>query len=490
MQEEYDSFAKNNFAFYHHILYMYITYVYILIYLNYVSHSRNVAFVIIGQSEPYHASVASRLKQDIQNQVYEIEKIYPQVYITHEDFNIPGAWTIIPLLKPLSKKFKGSDVRWTMFLEPHTAVKIKKLLEVLEMADQQDAMWIGYPLSDEEPTIIHHFNFYEELEEDGGFVYPNFASGFAMRVQLLNHLTNQLENGERKLDAEFSIDPAYELAQFVCGDDDNPGPLLTPDLSFCVVSGDSCATYPKQFDICGSAIAEESIFFAVKTWSGFHSTRAKVVKKTWGRHVTNLRFYSDKDDPSLPAVDTGVPNSKTGHCTKTLTILREVVKEIENKPHIKWIFLADDDTILGVQRLCEVLSCYRSGSDITVLGERYGYGYGKKETAAKGYDYITGGGGTVFSAGAARVLSRCACASISAPDDMTLGACARHRLNITVTHSPLFHQARPQDYAREVLARDRPVSFHRHSSPEPMRVYSTWFHHDDMAIKKRKRDEL
>lgn len=45
----------------------------------------------------------------------------------------------------------------------------------------------------------------------------------------------------------------------------------------------------------GGAIPEDSIFFAVKTWSGFHETRAKVVKKTWGQHVTNLQFYSDKD---------------------------------------------------------------------------------------------------------------------------------------------------------------------------------------------------
>lgn len=46
-------------------------------------------------------------------------------------------------------------------------------------------MWIGYPLSDEEPTIIHHFTFYEDLEEEGGFMYPNFASGFAMRIELI-----------------------------------------------------------------------------------------------------------------------------------------------------------------------------------------------------------------------------------------------------------------------------------------------------------------
>lgn len=47
-------------------------------------------------------------------------------------------------------------------------------------------MWIGYPLSDDEPTIIHHFAFYEDLEDDGGFVYPNFANGFAMRIELMD----------------------------------------------------------------------------------------------------------------------------------------------------------------------------------------------------------------------------------------------------------------------------------------------------------------
>ncbi|KAH9629241.1 hypothetical protein HF086_008323, partial [Spodoptera exigua] len=392
--------------------------------------SRNIVFTIVSQPEPYHASVAKRLKQDIESQVLQLEN---------------------------------------------------------------DVMWIGYPLSDEEPTIIHHFTFYEDLEEEGGFVYPNFASGFAMRIELIEILLKQIESGQRRLEADFSIDPAFELAQLVYGGGTDPGPLLTPDLSFCIVSENSYSQVPRYRQ--GSAIPEDSIFFAVKTWSGFHNTRARIVKKTWGKHVTHLVFYSDKDDSSLPAVSTGIPNSKTGHCAKTMAILKMVLRRVNNMPHIKWIFLADDDTILGVQRLCEVLSCYRGGDDVTVLGERYGYGYGKKETAAKGYDYITGGGGTVLSVGAARALSACSCGAAlsarAAPDDMTLGACAHHRLNISITHSPLFHQARPQDYAREVLTRDRPVSFHRHSSPEPTRVYATWFQHDDLAIRKtRRRDEL
>ncbi|XP_063822108.1 beta-1,3-glucosyltransferase [Ostrinia nubilalis] len=483
------------------------TLVLILAYINFVSSfdSRNIVFVIVSQPEPYHASVASLLKQDIEGQILEIDKILPRVHLTHIDFPSPGAWTVIPLLRPLVARYKGSDVRWVLFVEPHTAVRCSQLLEALAAADQhkrlpivhlthtdfpspgawtvipllrplvarykgsdvrwvlfvephtavrcsqllealaaadqhKETMWIGYPLSDDEPTIIHHFTFYEDLEEEGGFVYPNFASGFAMRMELIEGLLYKVESGERKLEADFSIDPAYELAQLIYGGGSDPGPLLTPDLSFCIVSGDNCATYPRQFDTCGSAIPQESVFFAVKTWSGFHGTRARVVKKTWGRYVTHLQFYSDKDDPSLPAVDTGIPNSKTGHCLKTVAILKQALKRVYKLPHIKWIFLADDDTILGVQRLCEVLSCYRGGSDITILGERYGYGYGKKETAAKGYDYITGGGGTVLSIGAAQELSQCACTALTAPDDMTLGACAALRRNITATHSPLFHQ--------------------------------------------------
>lgn len=480
---KYDLFSK---------MYTFKTLVLILAYIEYVSSfdSRNVVFTIVSQQEPYHASVAKRLKENIETQVWELEERQPKVHVTHEDFPIPGAWTIIPLLRPLVTKYNGSDVRWVVFVESHTAVRCKRLIDALAAADRhKDTMWIGYPLRDDEPTIIHHFTFYEELEEEGGFVYPNFASGFAMRIQLMEQLLDQIERGDRKLEADFSIDPAFELAQLIYGDKTNPGPLLTADPSFCVVSADNCATYPRQFDICGSPIPESSIYFAVKTWSGFHSTRAKVVKKTWGKHVTNIMFYSDKDDPSLPAEAVGVPNTKTGHCLKTVTILQRVVERVRDLPHVKWIFLADDDTILGVQRLCEVLSCYRGGDDVTILGERYGYGYGKRETASKGYDYVTGGGGAALSVAGAAALGACACADPAAPDDMTLGACARI-LRLPLTHSPLFHQARPREYAREAVARDRPATFHRHEPRDPLRVYVTWFQHHDLPANRNWKDEL
>lgn len=91
----------------------------------------------------------------------------------------------------------------------------------------------------------------------------------------------------------------------------------------------------------------------------------------------------------------------------------------------------------SVARLQKLLSCYDSTISIA-LGERYGYNIYDK----RGYNYITGGGGIVFS----RILlenlavpGTCDCPSISSPDDMYLGICIA-RLGIEITHVPYFHQ--------------------------------------------------
>jgi hypothetical protein len=44
-----------------------------------------------------------------------------------------------------------------------------------------------------------------------------------------------------------------------------------------------------------------------------------------------------------------VPNTKTGHCEKTMEIFRYIHSELSTNDSlrdIEWIFLADDDTIL------------------------------------------------------------------------------------------------------------------------------------------------
>lgn len=81
----------------------------------------------------------------------------------------------------------------------------------------------------------------------------------------------------------------------------------------------------------------------------------------------------------------------------------------------------------------------------------------------------------VFSRAAVQRLlaSKCRCYSMDAPDDMVLGMCFSG-LGIPITHSPLFHQARPMDYPKDYLSHQIPVSFHKHWNIDPVKVYFTW----------------
>jgi UDP-glucose:O-linked fucose beta-1,3-glucosyltransferase len=94
--------------------------------------------------------------------------------------------------------------------------------------------------------------------------------------------------------------------------------------------------------------------------------------------------------------------------------------------------------VYSVARLQQLLSCFNSSKPFAI-GERYGYNV---QRSPQGYNYITGGGGMVFSMAAVHQIaasSYCKCPSDSTPDDMFLGICLA-RLGITITHSPLFHQ--------------------------------------------------
>lgn len=93
--------------------------------------------------------------------------------------------------------------------------------------------------------------------------------------------------------------------------------------------------------------------------------------------------------------------------------------------------------ICSTLRLRKLLTCYDSKIPI-MLGERYGYNVLNPE----GYNYITGGGGIVFSRTLVELVSQpgiCECPSISSPDDMYLGICA-FRVGAEIIHSPFFHQ--------------------------------------------------
>ncbi|XP_019871728.1 beta-1,3-glucosyltransferase isoform X4 [Aethina tumida] len=445
--------------------------------------TKDVVFVILSQENRYHLRLAENLKQDIHKQAERISKSHPIVHLSHSDFPHPGGWTILPLIPRLANLHKGNS-SWIVFLEDRTKVNLNVLLDKLIQYNSDKEIWVGHALYDKEASIIHHFAFYDNPSY---FKYPNVASGFAMSVALVKRLSERIKKHNLP-PSDFNIDNSHELALFVW--DNGKGPMLVDDASFCIREESYCAAYPTTFQICGEPVAKESIYFAVKTCEKYHGDRVPVVKKTWARHAARVKFFSDVEDDSIPTATVGIPNSEQGHCRKTVGILRYVADEIRTQPQIKWIVVADDDTILSVSRMQQLLTCYDS-DEMIALGERYGYNVQNMHNH-HGYNYITGGGGMVFSRSLLEELVRpelCECPSLTTPDDMYLGICIA-RLGVTVTHSPLFHQARPADYAQGFLETEDAVSFHKHWMIDPINVYKTWFSHVDSRNEMHVHNEL
>uniref|UniRef100_A0A672MBW7 Fringe-like glycosyltransferase domain-containing protein n=1 Tax=Sinocyclocheilus grahami TaxID=75366 RepID=A0A672MBW7_SINGR len=414
--------------------------------INQKTYLRDVVFVIQSQRNSFHVRQAEKLRKDLllQTQALQEVSIYISCSVFHDLLTLYLAW--VHIIKS----------EW----------------------------FLGKPLHDEESTIIHHYAF---SENPAAFQYPDFSAGWALSIPLVNRLTSKIE--EEPLKSDFTIDLKHEVALYIW--EDGKGPRLKGVPELCTIPEHNpraqyCATtVSSQSPLCGQPVKSDNIFIAVKTCKKFHSDRVPVVKKTWGKQASLLEYYSDYADPSIPTINLGVPNTERGHCGKTFAILRRFLSS--HVPNTDWLLIVDDDTLISLPRLQALLSCY-DFSEPVCLGERYGYGLGQG-----GYSYITGGGGMVFSREAVVQLlaSGCKCYSNDAPDDMVLGMCL-NALRVPVTHSPLFHQARPEDYAKEFLAHQTPISFHKHWNIDPIAVFNKWLKNDKHTegLEKSTKDEL
>ncbi|CAN9511621.1 unnamed protein product [Ophioblennius macclurei] len=430
---------------------------------------QEVVFVIQSQSNSFHARRAERRRAELLEQALAVSQKAPHVLLLHTLSPNEGDWSILPLLPQFSRSF-GKNSSWIVFLEEETKVNLLVLVRVLARFDKKQEWFLGKPLRDEESTIIHHYAF---AENPSVFKYPDFAAAWALSVPLVARLADKVR--EEPLKSDFTIDLKHEVALYIW--DDGKGPHLTAVPELCTDPEDSpqaerCATSLSTAPpSCGAPVSADQIFVAVKTCRKFHQERVPVIKKTWEKDAVFLEYYSDHADPDIPTVDLGVPNTERGHCGKTFAILQRFLSSAV--PDTKWLLVVDDDTLISLPRLQQLLSCYEA-SEAVSLGERYGYGLSQG-----GYSYITGGGGMVFSRQAVVQLlhSGCKCYSDDAPDDMVLGMCL-NALGLPVTHSALFHQARPEDYAAAFLAHQVPISFHKHWNIDPVAVFHKWLKDD------------
>ncbi|XP_057694466.1 beta-1,3-glucosyltransferase-like [Corythoichthys intestinalis] len=440
-----------------------------------------VVFVIQSQSNSFHAGQAEKLRDDLLRQVQATSQKPPVVLLLHTLSDNEGDWSILPLLPYLSISF-GKNSSWMVFLEEETHVEVTRLVGALANFDEEKEWFLGKPLHDDESTIIHHYAF---AENPSVFKYPDFSAGWALSIPLLVRLADKVRQQPPKSD--FTIDLKHEVALYIW--DKGKGPRLTAVPQLCTEPEGSprartCATALRRRPLpCGEPVKKEDVFVAVKTCKKFHHERVPVIKKTWEGDAAYVEYYSDYADASVPTVDLGVPNTERGHCGKTFAILQRFLSG--DVPDTQWLLIVDDDTLISLPRLRRLLSCYSAGEAV-YLGERYGYGLSQG-----GYSYITGGGGMVFSREAvARLLrSGCKCYSDDAPDDMVLGMCL-NALDIPATHSPLFHQARPEDYAAELLAHQVPISFHKHWNVDPVAVFHKWLREDERKRSSGDKTEL
>ncbi|KAK8763896.1 hypothetical protein V5799_033493 [Amblyomma americanum] len=432
----------------------------------------DIVVIVLSQDSTMSSNAAEQLSSSIAEQAAALRMVTPTVYMLHKHWpDAVGAWTMFPLFQRLRRRHKH-DGDWFFFCDDTTGVDLALLHRTLRGLNSTQAHFVGHALRDEEATIVHHF------DEARSLAYPDLSAGMALSKAALQRVAEALDVTSPD---DFTIDRQYEVAKFLkahCG-----GLLLEHSESFCLGERrEGCATWaPLQAPSCAERVPKDALTVAVKTCSQFHKDRVPVIRATWAGDAHRVTFFSDVEDERVPTVSVGVANVERGHCAKTMAILRHVM---ERRLLGRWLLLADDDTLISIPRLLDLLSCFDSEDDVA-LGERYGYA----AATERGYDYLTGGSGMVFSRKTVEriVNSGCSCPSDDSPDDMILGVCLQ-RLGIPTTHSPLFHQARPEDYSRQLLSHQRPISFHKFWMMDPIANYRKWL--ADSPRSATTRDEL
>ena len=356
-------------------------------------------FVILSQPNEVDLSMAHQTRQLLQNDLEHQEGIHSKrVLLVSEDILYHGSWTIFPVISELINSLKLTKMKWFVFLDAKSRVNLEILRGVFET--HKNDHFFGQALEDSSHTIIHHFADPKELQ------YPNFEAGFVLSGSLVEEMALSLAEFGHELDwipSDFSIDPQYEFAKALKMRKNDLN--LRHDSRFCCgaignkANLDKCAIFIEKGENNKSSEEENVIslakntLFAVKTCSKFHQERLPVIKETWGQAALQIMYFSEVTDSEIGTIKLeGVTNTERGHCHKTMEIIKYFNKEAL-KNNWQWLVIADDDTILSVNKLLKFL--HRFDPNVPVhAGQRYGYGIA---TGKYGYDYVTGGGGMIFS---------------------------------------------------------------------------------------------
>ncbi|XP_047465738.1 beta-1,3-N-acetylglucosaminyltransferase radical fringe [Mugil cephalus] len=201
----------------------------------------------------------------------------------------------------------------------------------------------------------------------------------------------------------------------------------------------------------------KDIFIAVKTTRKYHKSRLELLIQTWVSQAKEQTYiFTDGEDKDL-RVRTGAniinTNCSAAHTRQALCCKMSVEYDKFIESQKKWFCHVDDDNYVILPSLLRLLSSYHHSQDVYLGRPSLDHPIEAAErvksdgSVSVKFWFATGGAGFCISRGLALKMSPWAslgnfistAEKIRLPDDCTIGYIIEALLEVTLTHTHLFH---------------------------------------------------
>ncbi|XP_023274744.1 beta-1,3-N-acetylglucosaminyltransferase radical fringe [Seriola lalandi dorsalis] len=201
----------------------------------------------------------------------------------------------------------------------------------------------------------------------------------------------------------------------------------------------------------------KDIFIAVKTTRKYHKSRLELLIQTWVSQAKEQTYmFTDGEDKEL-RMRTGAniinTNCSAAHTRQALCCKMSVEYDKFIESQKKWFCHVDDDNYVILPSLLQMLSSYHHSQDVYLGRPSLDHPIEAAErvksdgSVSVKFWFATGGAGFCISRGLALKMSPWAslgnfistAEKIRLPDDCTIGYIIEALLEVTLTHTHLFH---------------------------------------------------
>uniref|UniRef100_A0A672ZKC7 O-fucosylpeptide 3-beta-N-acetylglucosaminyltransferase n=1 Tax=Sphaeramia orbicularis TaxID=375764 RepID=A0A672ZKC7_9TELE len=195
-------------------------------------------------------------------------------------------------------------------------------------------------------------------------------------------------------------------------------------------------------------LESKDIFIAVKTTRKYHKSRLELLIQTWVSQAKQQTYiFTDGEDKELQ-LSAGVnlinTNCSAAHTRQALCCKMSVEYDKFIESQKKWFCHVDDDNYVILPSLLKLLSSYHHSQDVYLGRPRSRV---MDRSVSVRFWFATGGAGFCISRGLALKMSPWAslgnfistAEKIRLPDDCTIGYIIEALLEVTLTHTHLFH---------------------------------------------------